>query len=181
MTPPLVSVIVLFGRGEFEPCLGSLIAQAGIAFEIIGVVPADKAVGQTFLSVPSGNSSVPSDNRDQSGMDRQECLSYCADGGAPADPRVRIIRAANPNPAFRRNLAADQAQGRYLAFIDDDATAPPDWLKKAVAFLEDHPLWAGVGGPNLCPADSRPLELLTDLVLTTPLIGAGSRAYRGGG
>lgn len=144
---PLVSVIALFDRGEFEPCLSSLLAQEGVTSEIIAVVSNPETQPPNQL---------------------------------PAD-RLKILPVENRNPAFRRNLAASHARGKFLAFIDDDATAPPGWLKRGVEYLENNPIYAGVGGPNLCPDNSSPRELLTDLVLTTPLIGAGSRAYRGGG
>jgi GT2 family glycosyltransferase len=143
---PLVSVIVLFDRGEFEPCLSSLLAQEGVEFEIMAVVSDEPSVKKI-----------------------------------ESTERVRPLAIKERNPAFRRNSAAARANGKYLAFIDDDATAPPEWLKKGVGYLEINSVYAGVGGPNLCPEDSSFREKVTDRVLTTPLIGAGSRAYRGGG
>lgn len=143
---PLVSVIVLFDRGRFEPCLASLLAQEGVEFEIIAVAP-----------------------------DEITALA------APRNERVIALTIGNRNPAFRRNAAAGRARGRYLAFIDDDASAPPGWLHHAVSFLERNPVYAGVGGPNLCPEDAGVRERISDMLLTAPLIGGGSRAYRGGG
>jgi len=143
---PLVSVIVLFDRGEFEPCLSSLLAQEGVEFEIVAVV---------------------SDEEDAAKIQSSD--------------RIRVLTIKKRNPAFRRNSAATRANGKYLAFIDDDATAPPDWLKKGVEYLENNSVYTGIGGPNLCPVDTGFRELITEMVLTAPLIGAGSRAYRGGG
>ena len=143
---PLVSVIALFDRGEFEPCLSSLLKQEGVEFEIIAVA-GDVQAASNF----------------------------------PANALVRLLSVEKRNPAFRRNLAATHARGRYLAFIDDDAFAPADWLRKGTAYLENNSIYAGVAGPNLCPADAGWAERLTDMLLTTPLIGGGSRAYRGGG
>jgi len=99
----------------------------------------------------------------------------------PDNELIKPVIAPDRNPAMRRNLAATRSTGRYLAFIDDDATAPQGWLAKAVRFLEMNPVYAGVGGPNLVPGDASARELVTDMVLTAPLVGAGSRAYRGGG
>ncbi len=158
MAGPLVSVVVIFDRGEFEPCLSSLLSQMDADFEIIAVVgdKTDEAVAEGSL--------------------------YMEDSGEVArDPRLRPLKVADRNAARRRNLAAEKARGKYLAFIDDDAFAPPDWLAKGVDFLESHPVYAGVGGPNLLPEESGPREKLTDMALTAPLLGAGSRAYRGGG
>ncbi|MFO8056745.1 MAG: glycosyltransferase family 2 protein [bacterium] len=158
MESPLVSVIVLFDRGGFEPCLSSLLCQTGVGFEIIAVIGADE------------------------GDEVEGSLTLDGSSGEVArDPRLHPLSVKDRNPALRRNLAACEARGRYLAFIDDDAFAPPEWLDRGISFLEAHPVYAGIGGPNLRPEDSTGLELLTDLVLTTPLLGAGSRAYRGGG
>ncbi len=156
---PLVSVIVLFDRAEFEPCLSSLLCQAGVEFEIIAVVPGEWG--------------------EEAGV--EGALTISSTGEKAWDQRLRPLVVEDRNPARRRNLAAKEARGKYLAFIDDDAFAPPEWLERGVAFLESHPVYAGVGGPNLRPEDSTGPELLTDMVLTTPLMGAGSRAYRGGG
>ena len=158
MAAPLVSVVVIFDREEFEPCLSSLLSQMDADFEIIAVV-GDK----TDEAVPEG-------------------ALYLGDSGEVArDPRLRPLKVTDRNPARRRNLAAEKARGKYLAFIDDDAFAPYDWLAKGVAFLEYHPVYAGMGGPNLLPKEADARESLTDMVLTAPLLGAGSRAYRGGG
>jgi GT2 family glycosyltransferase len=143
---PDVSVIALFDRGGFEPCLPSLLAQTGVEFEVLAVVGDEAAAARV-----------------------------------PRHERVIVVPVSNRNPALRRNAAAAKAQGRVLAFIDDDASAPPDWLTRGLAFLDRHPDDAGVGGPNLCPVDASLRELLTEMVLVAPLIGAGSRAYRGGG
>jgi len=93
------------------------------------------------------------------------------------DPSVRLIRCETRNPAVKRNRGAREAAAPVLAFLDDDATAPPDWLARGLAVLEAHPEIAGVGGPNLPPDDAGPAERLTDLVLNAPLIGAGSPTY----
>jgi len=94
---------------------------------------------------------------------------------------ITAIVVEDRNPAVRRNRAVEKAAGKYLAFIDDDAFAPRDWLKKSIDYLEENDSLAGVGGPNFLPSDSSFAETLTDLVLCTPLLGAGSRAYSGGG
>jgi len=143
---PLVSVIAIFDRGEFEPCLRSLLDQEGVDFEVLAVV-GDEASAR----------------------------------GLPEDDRVRAVVIEDRNPALRRNRAAKEARGAYLAFIDDDATAPEGWLERGVSYLEDNLDVAGVGGPNLCPKDAGFWERVTDTILCTPVIGAGSRAYSGGG
>ena len=40
----------------------------------------------------------------------------------------RVLRTCNGGPAAARNLAANHARGRILAFTDDDCEPDPDWL-----------------------------------------------------
>lgn len=47
-----------------------------------------------------------------------------------------------------RNRGYREAQGLYVAYIDDDAKAYPDWAKSIIEFFETHPQVAGVGGPH---------------------------------
>jgi len=42
-------------------------------------------------------------------------------------PMVRYVREPVPGLDFARNRAIREATGRYLAFLDDDAVAGPDW------------------------------------------------------
>ncbi|MGK2857565.1 MAG: glycosyltransferase [Thermoanaerobaculia bacterium] len=95
----------------------------------------------------------------------------------PSDPRVRLLVVEVRNPAVRRNAAAAEARGEYLAFIDDDAFAREDWLARAAAFLDDNPGVLAVGGPDPAPADSSFAELVSDTLLRTRWIGSGVAAH----
>jgi len=58
-----------------------------------------------------------------------------------SDPRVRVVRlAANGGVAAARNAGVVEAQGRYLAFLDDDDLWTPDRLRLAVEGLERAPI-----------------------------------------
>ena len=46
-----------------------------------------------------------------------------------------IIQVETRNPAIKRNVGASLARGSVLAFIDDDALAPDDWLEKGLLKL----------------------------------------------
>ncbi|MCM2313971.1 MAG: glycosyltransferase [Thermoanaerobaculia bacterium] len=95
----------------------------------------------------------------------------------PRDPRVRLRVVEERNPAIRRNKAAAEAKGEYLAFIDDDAFAAENWLERAAAFLDDNPGVLAVGGPDPAPADSTFAELISDTLLAARWIGSGVAAH----
>ena len=52
------------------------------------------------------------------------------------DSRIRYVVEPNPGIAQARNRALAEARGEYLAFIDDDAWADPDWLTNLLAPIE---------------------------------------------
>jgi glycosyltransferase involved in cell wall biosynthesis len=60
---------------------------------------------------------------------------------------VAIMLQENTGPAGARNRGAAHAQGRYLAFIDDDCKPVPGWLKAYHNALESAPE-AACGGPT---------------------------------
>jgi glycosyltransferase involved in cell wall biosynthesis len=54
----------------------------------------------------------------------------------------------NQGLSHARNAGAKAAQGEYVAYIDDDAVASPDWLHQILAgFLQVQPVPTVVGGP----------------------------------
>jgi glycosyltransferase involved in cell wall biosynthesis len=95
----------------------------------------------------------------------------------PRDPRLRHVAMEDRNPAIRRNAAALEARGEILAFIDDDAFAAPDWIEKALGYLDAHPQVVAVGGPDPPPDDSPRAELLSDTLLATRWFGSGVAAH----
>jgi glycosyltransferase involved in cell wall biosynthesis len=42
---------------------------------------------------------------------------------------IKLIRQSHAGPAAARNAGAAKAEGRFLAFTDDDCLPDPDWLK----------------------------------------------------
>jgi len=63
---------------------------------------------------------------------------------------VRLIKIPNRGLSYARNVAAWEATGEYVAYIDDDAFPDPNWLKYlAHTFLTRN--CAAVGGPNHPP------------------------------
>ncbi len=64
------------------------------------------------------------------------------------DSRVRYVVEPNAGIAHARNRAMTEARGEYLAFIDDDAWADPNWLANLLAPIRStHPAPECVVGP----------------------------------
>ncbi len=106
-------------------------------------------------------------------------LLVVAPAGTPI-PRgagIRLVAVEDRNPAIRRNAAAKEARGEILAFIDDDAFAAPDWIDKAVSYLDGHADAVAIGGPDPAPDDSAVGELFADTLLATRWIGSGIAAH----
>lgn len=60
-------------------------------------------------------------------------------------PQVQLIHLPQQtDPALARNLGVKRARGDLLAFIDADCLAPPDWLRRLCAILEQG--YDGAGG-----------------------------------
>ena len=104
--PPLASIIVLNwnGRNYLADCLASLASQTWPAREFILV-----------------------DNGSTDGSD--EIIRHWAEGRA--DTRTLFL---DKNTGFTRgnNLAFAQARGEWIALINNDAIAQPDWLEHLV-------------------------------------------------
>ncbi|HEV2209325.1 MAG TPA: glycosyltransferase [Verrucomicrobiae bacterium] len=66
---------------------------------------------------------------------------------------VRLLRTPNGGLSRARNIGWRAAQGELIAYLDDDASPDPHWLRYlASTFLEGD--FAGVGGPNIAwPGD----------------------------
>ncbi len=58
---------------------------------------------------------------------------------AAKDKRIILLKQNNQGPAAARNAAVDKAQGKYIAFMDDDDISVPNRLAKQVTFLEKYP------------------------------------------
>lgn len=89
------------------------------------------------------------------------------------DARVQRIELEDRNPARRRNEAARVASGVILAFIDDDAFADERWIDSAIALMTSDASIVAVGGPDPAPDDSPVSQLISETLLSTPMIGSG--------
>src|SRR3954451_15446756 len=56
---------------------------------------------------------------------------------AASDPRIKLIRQPrNGGPALARQAAIEQAQGRFIAFLDSDDLWLPAKLERQIAFAQ---------------------------------------------
>jgi glycosyltransferase involved in cell wall biosynthesis len=115
---------------------------------------------------------APPDGADKANIERIKSENGFDGAGRRFEVRVSATRS----PSIKRDEAASASRGRLLAFIDDDAFPPQDWLSAAAANFGD-PAVAAVGGPNLCPEEHTPLERCGDAVLGS-LLGGGTERRR---
>ncbi|HLB46594.1 MAG TPA: glycosyltransferase [Anaerolineales bacterium] len=119
-----------------------------------------------------------------------ECIQHCLELDYPdyeivvcpdemyssAHPKVRIIPTGAVGPAQKRDIAAQQATGEILAFLDDDTYPVREWLRGAVDNFDD-PAVAAVGGPAVTPPGDSTSAKASGFVYSS-LAGGGNYAYR---
>lgn len=64
----------------------------------------------------------------------QACLDEAAQSGLP----IRYVHAPAQNISIARNACLDAAETPWIAFIDDDEVAAPDWLRRLIAARDGH-------------------------------------------
>ena len=97
--------------------------------------------------------------------------------GILSHPRVRIIPTGIVSPPKKRDIAAKQAKGEILAFLDDDAYPKKDWLKEAVNIFKESEKIGCVCGPAVTPQDDSILQKGSGLVYSSPLV-SGNHNFR---
>jgi glycosyltransferase involved in cell wall biosynthesis len=60
---------------------------------------------------------------------------------------LRIVKELEQGLSNARNHGYREAAGRYVAYIDDDAMAYPDWIYQIISFAARHPEIQVFGGP----------------------------------
>jgi len=93
------------------------------------------------------------------------------------EKRFRAIESGPVHPGEKRNLAAREATGDVLAFLDDDAYPELGWLRAAANVFRDEPELYALGGPALTPMNIDFEEEMAGRVLESYLSG-GSTTYR---
>uniref|UniRef100_UPI00162619EF glycosyltransferase family 2 protein n=1 Tax=Citrifermentans bremense TaxID=60035 RepID=UPI00162619EF len=97
------------------------------------------------------------------------------------DDLFEVLVAYGCQPSVQRNVAAREARGELLYFLDDDSLVAPDFLVRAAAHYREAKV-AAVGGPSLTPATDSPLQRAIGIAFTSPVGGGGVRnRYRKSG
>lgn len=99
----------------------------------------------------------------------------------PDDLRYEVLLAEGRAPSQQRNLAAREAGGDILYFLDDDSMITPENLARCADGMSD-PGVAVVGGPSITPADDSWLQQLFGYALASAFgSGAVHNRYRASG
>ena len=92
-----------------------------------------------------------------------------------------VLIAYGSQPSVQRNLAAREAKGEILFFLDDDSLVSPGFLEAAARHYLDQKV-AGVGGPSLTPATDSALQRGIGIAFASAVGGGGVRnRYRKSG
>lgn len=89
-------------------------------------------------------------------------------------PKTRIIASRKVGPAEKRDLALKYANGKVLAFLDDDAYPKKDWLKKMIHNFQNGEVGA-VGGAAVTPSSDGVLQKVSGAVFESYLGGGFAR------
>lgn len=76
---------------------------------------------------------------------------------ADAAPNTRLIRLDASGVSLARNEGARAARSDYVAYIDDDAMATPDWVEQIQRVLAEHECRPAVLGGRVLPEWESPL------------------------
>lgn len=73
---------------------------------------------------------------------------------APRDRRVRYVYGPHAGPAAAKNRGIARARANLIAFVDDDWIVAPDFVRRIVAFFEEHPKRLGMTARMVAAEDS---------------------------
>jgi glycosyltransferase involved in cell wall biosynthesis len=98
-------------------------------------------------------------------------------GRAYGHTKVQYILEPIPGLSNARNVGAERSRARYVAYIDDDAIAAPDWASKLVAGFEQFGDAVGVAGGRIIPRwiTPRPDWLPDELVGNLSIVDWGGQ------
>ncbi len=93
-------------------------------------------------------------------------------------PNARLVRVEESGLSLARNAGALAARGDYVAYIDDDALAEPDWVEQIMRVVEEQPVRPAVLSGRALPVWEAPLpawwpESLRGILTITEWEGSG--------
>ncbi len=92
-----------------------------------------------------------------------------------------VLVAYGRQPSVQRNMAAREARGDILYFLDDDSQVAPDFLERVAQHYRDERV-AAVGGPSLTPDSDSALQRAIGIAFASKVGGGGVRnRYRKAG
>lgn len=77
---------------------------------------------------------------------------------AAQDKRIRLLMQSHQGASCARNLGLENAQGKYIAYLDSDDASSPDRLAVQVAYLESHPDITLVGSATAPFGEKKPYD-----------------------
>ncbi|MDR0914081.1 MAG: glycosyltransferase family 2 protein [Oscillospiraceae bacterium] len=76
-----------------------------------------------------------------------DCSLELCNKFAIEDPRISVIDKPNGGPSQTRNLGIDNANGKYIVFVDSDDSVEPTYLEDLITARKNHPdaghIWCG--------------------------------------
>lgn len=60
---------------------------------------------------------------------------------------IKTVIEKKQGLSYARNRGWKEAKGKYVAYIDDDAVAEPDWVEQIIVFTKKNPKINAFGGP----------------------------------
>ncbi|MFP4009572.1 MAG: hormogonium polysaccharide biosynthesis glycosyltransferase HpsE [Spirulinaceae cyanobacterium] len=91
---------------------------------------------------------------------------------------LRYYFEAQQGLAFARQSAIEQAQGQWVAFIDDDNFPDPDWVGAAMQFARTHPQAGAYGGLTRAQLEGIPPEGFEEIAPFLAIVERGTTAFR---
>ncbi|MFK8185836.1 MAG: hormogonium polysaccharide biosynthesis glycosyltransferase HpsE [Phormidesmis sp.] len=95
----------------------------------------------------------------------------------PAHVPLHYRFAAEQGAAFARQHAVESAQGKLIAFLDDDNLPADDWLAKAIAFAQTHPEAGAFGSQIHGKFESELPQELENIKCFLAIIERGDQAH----
>ena len=83
------------------------------------------------------------------------------------DKRVRLVYADRKDLLCKRKKALDDSTGEIIAYIDDDACAPPEWISHIKEGFSKDSSVGIVTGPSLLPSDATLWQRTAQLALAS--------------